>query len=666
MSNEIEMITLNKLVASPHNVRKTRGQEGMVEFQASLLFHGVLENLIVYETENGKFAVAAGERRRSGLKALAKAKKIPPNFPVPCLVRPEDEAIELSLAENIQREPMHPADQYVAFAALLAEGKGVEDVAARFGVTPAIVTRRMKLGRVSPVIIQAYRDDEITLEAVMAFTVSENHAEQEQTFTEIRQRGNGFYRNVIVRMLTHDKVPTDDRRFLFIGEETYLAAGGGIVRDLFDEEGGGYATDSALLERLAVEKLSLELETIKGGGWKWIEITTAYAYEMRRGFAAINPKRQALSAEDQARQAELIARSDEIAELTGGIEPEDGPLAEEYHSLQAELADIERREYLFDPAEIALAGGWLTLDDEGHPVTELGHVRPDDIAELDALRRAGVAGADVPDRKGIVGEGEGPGTGDETGENGEDNPGDHLSTPGDKLAVASTSETTGLSDALLTDLRAARTVGLRLELADRPHVALRAVAHSLAAHLIGHETGALAVNAREIYIPSIAQSHCADDERLRRRVKQWEERLPERSGALWTAIMALSEPELFDLIAVCAALSLDATHSRTADSANRQRLAHADQLAETMGLNMAQYWSPTAEGFFSRVNKTAILDAVAEATNDKAARRLDGLKKPIMAAEAEAAVAGTGWLPRVLRTASPPVQESEMQALAAE
>jgi ParB family chromosome partitioning protein len=177
MSNEVKMIPLNKLIASPHNVRKTRGQEGMDEFRASLLFHGVLENLIVYETENGKFAVTAGERRRSGLKVLAKAKKIPSNFPVPYLVRPEDEAIELSLAENTLREPMHPADQYVAFAALLGEGKSVEDVAARFGLTPGTVTRRMKLGRVSPVNIQAYRDDEITLEAVMAFTVSEHHAE---------------------------------------------------------------------------------------------------------------------------------------------------------------------------------------------------------------------------------------------------------------------------------------------------------------------------------------------------------------------------------------------------------------------------------------------------------------------------------------------------------
>ena len=376
---------------------------------------------------------------------------------------------------------------------------------------------------------------------------------------------------------------------------------------------------------------------------------------MRRGFATINPKRQTLGAGDQARQAELVTRADEIAELTGGMEPDDGPLADEYLLLQAELADIEGREYVFDPAEIALAGGWLTLDDEGHPTTELGYVRPDDIARLDGLRRASVAGADDADGEGHAGEGEATGPGNEIGEDG-----------GDKSVLAGSSETTGLSDALLTDLRAARTVGLRLELADRPHIALRAVAHSLAAHLIGQQTGALAINARETHISAIAQSHCADDEALRRRVQQWEERLPDIPGMLWSAIMALPESELSDLIAVCAALSLDATHSRTGDAANRQRMVHADQLAETIGLDMAKYWTPTAEGFFSRVNKAAILDAVAEATSDKAARRLDGLKKPIMAAEAEAAVAGTGWLPRVLRTTSPPRQEDEAQALAAE
>lgn len=67
--NEIVFIPLNKLVQSPHNVRKTRSEEGVGELQASLLAQGVLENLIVYEADHGKFAVAAGERRRTALKA---------------------------------------------------------------------------------------------------------------------------------------------------------------------------------------------------------------------------------------------------------------------------------------------------------------------------------------------------------------------------------------------------------------------------------------------------------------------------------------------------------------------------------------------------------------------------------------------------------------------
>ena len=145
--HEIIYIALNKLTESPHNVRKIRTDEGMQELQASILAHGILENLIVYETDKGKFAVAGGERRRATLKALAKAKKIPSGFAIPCLVRPEAEAVELSLAENLH-VPMHPADQFEAFAKMLDDGKTVEDVAAHFGVAPLIVTRRMKLARV--------------------------------------------------------------------------------------------------------------------------------------------------------------------------------------------------------------------------------------------------------------------------------------------------------------------------------------------------------------------------------------------------------------------------------------------------------------------------------------------------------------------------------------
>jgi hypothetical protein len=114
--------------------------------------------------------------------------------------------------------------------------------------------------------------------------------------------------------------------------------------------------------------------------------------------------------------------------------------------------------------------------------------------------------------------------------------------------------------------------------------------------------------------------------------------------------MALLEADLLDLIALCAALSIDATYQKNEDLAAKQRMTTTGQLAEALGLNMAQYWSPTVETFFGRVNKTAILNAVAEAQGEAKARKLDGLKKPVMAAEAVNMIFGAGWLPPVLRT----------------
>jgi ParB family chromosome partitioning protein len=631
--HEIVYVALNKLIESLHNVRKTRTDEGMQELQASILAHGVLKNLIVYETDKGKFAVAGGERRRTALKALAKAKKIPNNFAIPCLVRPETEAVELSLAENLH-VPMHPADQFEAFAKMLDDGKAVEDVAAHFGVAPLIVTRRMKLARVAPLIVQAYRDEKLSLEAVMAFTVSDSHAEQISTYSELLQQQRGIYRNSILRMLTHEKVETSDARFQFFGEEAYLAAGGAITRDLFDDEGGGYATDSALLDRLVLVKLAPLMSQIEADGWKWVEPVLSFDEGMTRGHARISRKPIALSEEDGAKRDALAERLDRISEENGFEELEEGPVLDEYQKVEAELDELDSRVNVFAADEKALAGGWLSLDYSGNPSFQAGYVRKEDIPAYELLRRASSPQA-------------------EPGEYEDEQPGDGRDDDGREERENVTplpSPASCLSDALLTDLFAARTMALRLELANRPDIALRAVAHSLAVRILAHETGALTVTAREVYIPAIAQAHCPDDEAVQSRISHWKLRLSQEPAKLWDGIMALPEAQVLDLIAVCAAVSVDATYQKHGDHATRQRMQTADQLAEALDLNMAQHWTPTAENFFGRVNKTAIQAAVTEAKGEAAARKLEGLKKPIMVAEAANAVSGTGWLPGVLRT----------------
>jgi len=137
----------------------------------------------------------------------------------------------------------------------------------------------------------------------------------------------------------------------------------------------------------------------------------------------------------------------------------------------------------------------------------------------------------------------------------------------------------------------------------------------------------------------------AVDERHRR----WSEQLPREPGDLWDALVAFDADSRDALFAHCVAMSLNAVH----EPRNRRlrALAHADRIAETIGLDVAAAgWSPTVENYFGRVTTARILEAVREAKGEQAARHLDHLKKGEMAERAQEILQGSGWLPEPLRT----------------
>jgi ParB family chromosome partitioning protein len=144
---KIRNIALDKLVPSPANVRRTGANLGIEELAASIAAHGLLQNLQVREGNGGTFEVVAGGRRLAALRLLAKRKKIAKTHPIPCHELGDEDAAEISLAENVVRLPMHPADQYDAFKAMADAGHGPEEIAARFGCSPAVVKQRLKLAR---------------------------------------------------------------------------------------------------------------------------------------------------------------------------------------------------------------------------------------------------------------------------------------------------------------------------------------------------------------------------------------------------------------------------------------------------------------------------------------------------------------------------------------
>ena len=207
---KIKNIPLSALVPSPANVRKTGTMNGIEELAASLKAHGLLQNLQVKDTGNGKYEVVAGGRRLAALKLLAKRKALAKDAPVGCNVLAAEDATEISLAENENRQAMHPADQFAAFKALTDAGHGPEDVAARFGVTPTVVRQRLKLAAVSPKLMAIYREGEMTLDHLMAFTVSDDHAAQEAAWLDAPEWNRSAH--AIRRALTAAHVEADDRR----------------------------------------------------------------------------------------------------------------------------------------------------------------------------------------------------------------------------------------------------------------------------------------------------------------------------------------------------------------------------------------------------------------------------------------------------------------------
>ena len=256
-------IPFNKLVLSQSNVRRAKAGISIEELAEDIARRSLLQSLNVRPVlnaegeETGMFEVPAGGRRYRALELLVRQKRMNKTQLVPCIVRTEGLAEEDSLAENVQRAPLHPLDQFRAFQTLRQKGLSEEHIAARFFVHPTVVKQRLKLAAVSQKLLDVYAEDGMTPEQLMAFTVTNDQARQDQVWDVLARSYNKepYY---IRRRLTEGAVRAADKRARFIGVEVYEAAGGVVMRDLFEHDDGGWLQDPTLLDRLVIEKALLE------------------------------------------------------------------------------------------------------------------------------------------------------------------------------------------------------------------------------------------------------------------------------------------------------------------------------------------------------------------------------------------------------------------------
>ena len=341
-------IPLSKLALWRGNVRKTNAADGIDELAASIAAHGLLQSLVVRKGKRGKYDIVAGQRRYLALCKLAADGTIDKDYAVTCMLASDAvDATELSLAENTVRAPMHPADQYEAFATLIDDGATVPEIAARFGLSEVAVTQRLKLGKLSPMILAAYRDGDINLEAAQAFTVADDHDAQERVYEQLTEWNRQPHS--IRRALTAGEIPTSDKRVRFIGTEAYIAAGGALRQDLFSDEHEGYILDAELLDRLVAEKLKAEAATVTAEGWKWVDVVVDADYQTLARFTRRQPDRAPLSGEDQA---ELDRLSEQYDALMDSDDADDEALEQ----LQEQIDALSDTALKWPSATLAIAG----------------------------------------------------------------------------------------------------------------------------------------------------------------------------------------------------------------------------------------------------------------------------------------------------------------------
>ena len=629
------VVPLNRLKESPRNARKVKHSAAAIEaLAASIRAKGVLQAPVVEIERDGEGAVTGnylvtiGEGRRQALRMLVKRKAIKRTHPVKVVVDTLNDAHEISLDENITREAMHPADQFEAFRKLAEEkGYGPEEIGARFGVSAHVVRRRLRLGAAAPELMAAYREGTLTLDLLTAFCVSEDQDRQRQVLEQM-----GPYTSVfaIRRAMTEAKVRADDRRVGFVGLEAYEAEGGAVLRDLFTEDGGGWLEDPALLDRLVNEKLTvLADEARQREGWKWAEAYAEFAdmADFGRVYPAAIERSEADAAEMMALSEEydrLIAEADAVEVLPPEV---DARLEAIDKALQAYGPD-----YDYAPEAKARAGVMVMLGHDGLARFERGLVRAEDAAlapppPWDA-------------EEGMEGEAPEYAEVDDARADGE--------------ALERDEGLASLSERLLIDLTAHKTMGLRDAVQADVAAALATVVHAMALQVFYPGYGdftplqlRLSAGGLERLAPGVGDSPAG--RRVTDRLEAWGARLPEQAGELWEVLASMRRSELLDLLACCAGVGLHAV--RDPHDRRPGAWAQAETLATALGLDMNGTWSATVASYFSRVPKARVLEAVTEAVGAEEAGRIAGFKKGDMADAAERLLEGRGWLPPVLRTA---------------
>ncbi|EIF42792.1 ParB domain-containing protein nuclease [gamma proteobacterium BDW918] len=600
-------IALSKLKISPLNVRVVSpNKEQDKHLVASIAAHGILQNLVVIPVagDDGFFEVVAGGRRLAAMSHLMTEGTLTGDFPVPCMVANADDATEFSIAENMKAD-MHPADLFASFKALTNQGRSVKDISVRFGRSQKEVKQILRLADVAPVIVEAYRNDKVDLDVVMAFTVCEDIEKQEAVYRDI---AGGFMAPHIVKSrLVNTTMSTKSSLVKFVSLKAYEKAGGTLSSDLFDEV--KYVDNDELMQQLAEEKMAGIVEAVKSEGWKWVESTFSTWIDVRaqRVEGELVGVPEELSEKYKAALEEL----EKVSQSAYGEEDEDkaDALWEKESELEQTIGEMETEldgYRVFTDEQKRIGGVAITLNSDGTPEIAYGYVRKEVAPKPNASASGGTECA---------------GSG----------------------SVESEGDNINLSNALKTDLANYELLSIRSVLMSSPDLCFDLAAFTMARSVLAFGYYARG-SSISLNIADMSATKDIQDTKASIAIHEAKEKLnlswmeAESELDMFTNFQMLSRNEKKAIHAFCVAASVTSSSNAIVQS-----------LAEQMKFNLADHWQPTKENYFNRIKKDDILLIAKELKGDEFIEQHGGAKKGDLAGLVAGLDEVRGWVPQSMQ-----------------
>lgn len=611
MSQSIIPVAAAKLSKSPSNVRKSSDPEADAQLEASIVAHGILQNLIGLPVarKKGQFRITAGGRRLDAVHRAIEKGDLPVDYELPVKVLADaNDAVEISLSENFFKLAMNPADACRAFQDIIeTEKKTPADIAKRFGLTERFVLGRLRLAGLAEPVFEALRDGSITLDIAMAYASTTDSARQASVYEQL---GQGYYRaNVgeIRRQLASGGYRGSDPKALLVGRDTYVEAGGRVDSDLFSDDASEMWIDGDLLDHLAQEKLTVAAEAIREReGFAEIRAVPAghIPYTDTYGLRQVQGELPPLTEDEETRcaqiQEELEAIEERAADEDGEGYTEDDESRTQ--ALEAEYEAIQSRTLVLTDEQKASAIAYVVIGRDGQPrIHEQLYVMPTPASEDDA---AGHEGED---------------------DQADDDAGSSRPVISQRLAdELAMMKTELLAVHVASDPRFALDLGT-FTMADAAtrrfgssDLASELRASAPAARVSGFESGTLAAEEWAKLDAGLDRSWIDHEDVCTR----------------YDAFCALDDAARAAWLGWAIARTI---HAVPAGKTGSHFLGH---LGVKLGIDVAAWWRPTAKNYFDRITKPAILSLFETVGGGELRYRYGASKKHDLAASAERLFAG--------------------------